>query len=139
MSQYEDIIHLPRHVSRKRRQMSAAERAAQFSPFAALVGFDAAIQEEARLVSRRIELAEDEMAALDRKYRYLQSILGEKPRVKITYFRPDWHKDGGAYVTMTGRIAAIHPQEQWLALADGTHLDFADIFRLEGDVFGEEL
>lgn len=130
---YDDIIDLPHHVSPTRNRMSAWDRAAQFSPFAALVGYDAAIREEARLTAGKAELAEDEKLALDAKYRQLRERIGEKPRVRLTWFRPDSRKEGGAYIRMSGRVAAISPLEQSLSMEDGTKIRFDDILKLELD------
>ena len=88
-SRYEDIIHLPHPVSKTRKRMSRYDRAAQFSPFAALVGYDAAIREEARLTSGRRELAEDALAALDRKYALLAEHRKQAPWVEVVWFRED--------------------------------------------------
>jgi len=81
---YDDIIDLPHPVSATRQRMSVQDRAAQFSPFAALVGYDEAIREEARLTTGKAELAEDEKRELDIKYRYLQDNIREKPQARIT-------------------------------------------------------
>lgn len=136
-SRYEDIIHLPRHVSPKRRQMSDLERAAQFSPFAALVGFDAAIQEEGRRTSRKPELAEDEKLALDRKYRFLADCIAEHPWVRVTFFKKDHRKEGGAIVRREGSLASISAQDQWLCLEGCESISFYDILGLESPIFME--
>ena len=81
---YEDLIHLPHHVSATRPQMPMSDRAAQFSPFAALSGYDAAIREAGRLTHEKRELSEEEKEALDRKQQYLISMMEEQPRVTIT-------------------------------------------------------
>lgn len=128
---YDDIIDLPHHVSRSRKRMSVQDRAAQFSPFAALVGYDDAIREEARLTAGKAELAEDEKRELDQKYRYLQENIREKPRAEITWFCPDIRKEGGAYIRVTGKVAAISAMEQSLLLEDGTKIPFDDILKLE--------
>ena len=128
---YDDIIHLPRPVSKKRQRMSDLDRAAQFSPFAALVGYDAAIREEARLTWAKKELAEDEKVLLDRKYRFLLEHIQSRPQVTLTYFLPDISKNGGAYVTLSGRVVDIRAREQWLRLESGEHIPFADIRQLE--------
>ena len=101
---YEDIINLPHHVSKTRPQMSMLDRAAQFSPFAALTGYDAAIKETGRLTDEKIELDEDTKAALDMKQAYLIEMIDEQPEITIIYFLPDARKVGGAYVTVTGNL-----------------------------------
>lgn len=96
---YEDIIHLRHHVSPTRPRMSMADRAAQFSPFAALTGYDDAIQETGRLTEEKIELTEDELDALNRKFQVFAKGANTKAQVRITYFIPDRRKSGGSYVT----------------------------------------
>ncbi len=135
---YSDIMNLPHHVSSGRRRMSSVERAAQFSPFAALVGYDAAIREEARLTWNRRELAEDEKTALDRKFRLLSDRISSHPWVCVTCFLADERKDGGAYVTMEGALWAISSQDQWLQLEGEGRIPFSDILRLQSDALTEE-
>ena len=101
---YDDMLHLPHHVSEKHPAMSVHDRAAQFSPFAALTGYDAAVQETARLTDRRIELDEGEKAAIDQRLTLVQERLPEPTEVTITYFVPDKKKAGGAYVSVTGTV-----------------------------------
>lgn len=134
---YADIIDLPRPVSSKRRRMTDLERAAQFSPFAALVGFDAAIREEGRKTSRKPELAEDEKLSLDRKYRFLADCLAERPWVRVTFFRKDHRKEGGTVLRKEGCLTAISSQDQWLSLEDGENISFYDILGLESPIFME--
>ena len=100
--EYRDIINLPHHVSSKRPQMSMLDRAAQFSPFAALTGYDDAIHETARLTNDKVDLSEEEKETLDRKQQILLERLGEHPALTVTYFIPDAKKSGGAYVTKSG-------------------------------------
>ena len=101
---YDDILHLPHHVSPTRPRMTMAERAAQFSPFAALTGHDEAIRETGRVTVGKIELGEDEKAELDQKQRLLLAALerGGQPPVTVTYFQPDQRKEGGEYRTAAG-------------------------------------
>ena len=137
IDRYADIINLPRPVSGNRRRMTVLERAAQFSPFAALVGFDAAIREEGRRTSRKPELAEDEKLSLDRKYRFLSDCLAERPWVRVTFFRKDPRKEGGAIVRAEGCLTAISSQDQWLSLEGGESISFYDILGLESPIFME--
>ena len=90
--QYDDIINLPHHVSKTRPQMSMVDRAAQFSPFAALTGYDAAIKETGRLTDEKVNLSEEEKEALDRKQQILMEWLGDHPALTITFFVPDEKK-----------------------------------------------
>ena len=102
--QYDDIINLPHHVSATRPQMSMINRAAQFSLFAALTGYDAVIRKIGRLTDRRVELSEDRRVDLDKKQQLLSDSPAEHPEVSVTYFIPDERKVGGAYVTVTGNV-----------------------------------
>lgn len=126
---YDDIIHLPHHVSAKRARMSMTDRGAQFSPFAALTGYEAAIQETARLTDRRIELTEGEKQELDGKLRELL----EKPGrgASITHFVADLLKEGGEYVTEPCVIRRQDPYGRGLVLTDGRMLRFEDIVAVE--------
>lgn len=125
---YEDIVQLPRPVSSRRARMTAADRAAQFSPFAALNGHGDAIRETARLTDSRIELAEDEKALLNEKLRLLLDRLPERPAVTLTCFVRDPQKPGGAYVTVTGRIKRIDESTQTLYLESGQLLKLEDLY-----------
>lgn len=133
--QYDDIINLPHHVSPTRPQMSMINRAAQFSPFAALTGYDAAIKETGRLTDSRIELLEDDRAALDRKQQLLADHLSNHPEVSVTYFIPDERKDGGAYVTVTCIVKRIDDVQRAMMLTDGTIIPIDEIIDLESDLF----
>lgn len=132
---YEDIINLPHHVSKTRPQMSMADRAAQFSPFAALTGYDAAIKETGRLTDEKIELDEDTKAALDMKQAYLVEVIDEQPEISITYFLPDTKKSGGEYVTVTGNLKRFDEYERLLILTDGKKIPMDDIADIECDLF----
>ena len=99
---YDDIIELPHPTSQNHPRMSLYDRAAQFSPFAALTGHHAAIAETGRLTDRRIELDESEIARVDAELQHLQELLPGRPTVSITYFAPDERKNGGSYQTVTG-------------------------------------
>ena len=128
MGAYDDIINLPHPNSAKHPRMSMIDRAAQFSPFAALTGHGAAIEETARLTDRRIELTEEEKTVLDEKLRLLLETGGEG---MITYFLPDERKDGGAYVAKLGTIKKIDPLEGRVILTDHTPIHIEDILEIE--------
>ena len=132
---YEDIINLPHHVSKTRPQMSMLDRAAQFSPFAALTGYDAAIKETGRLTDEKIEMDEDRKTALDMKQTYLIEMLDEQPEISITYFLPDTKKSGGAYVTVTGNLKRFDEYERLLILTNGKKIPMDDIADIESDLF----
>lgn len=126
---YDDIIGLPHHVSAKRAPMSMVDRGAQFSPFAALTGFDAAIAETARLTDDPIDLADGGKALVDEKLRRLLDL--EAPSVTVTHFRPDSRKAGGAYVSTTGTVKKVDPYTQSVSLTDGTAIPFEAIIDIE--------
>lgn len=135
MKGYDDIINLPHHVSKTRPQMSMLDRAAQFAPFAALTGYDAAIKETGRLTDERIELDDDTRASLDMKQAYLFEIIDEQPKISVTYFIPDAKKSGGAYVTVTGNLKRFDEYERLLILTDGKKIPMDDIADIESDLF----
>ena len=132
---YEDIINLPHHVSPTRPRMSMADRAAQFSPFAALSGYGDAVQETARLTNQRIELDESAKAALDEKLRLLAEVIEDRPETAITYFLPDRKKTGGEYVTVSGRVKRADSVQRELVMMNGTRIPVEDILDLTGDLF----
>lgn len=125
---YEDILHLPRPVSR-RAKMSMIDRGAQFSPFAALVGYDAAIEETARLTGSRVELTEGEQLQLNEKI--LEILEKREPKAAITHFMEDLRKAGGEYVTEICQIKKPDSYGRGLILADGRLILFADILEIE--------
>lgn len=126
MRRYEDIIHLSRPVSETRPRMSMIDRAAQFSPFAALTGYDAAVRETARFTDRRVDLTEQEKAMLDEKL--LAFRRGD--RVTVTYFLPDDRKEGGAYLTVSGLFVRLDPVQRLLVLED-LAVSVQDIYKIE--------
>ena len=130
---FEDIITLPHHTSPTRPQMRRIDRAAQFAPFAALTGYDASIQETARLTQPRIELSEDQKAELDRRQELLSAT--HSPQLQVTYFVPDQRKDGGRYVTHTGTLKRMIPEQRVLLMEDGTVIGLDDVLELGGPLF----
>lgn len=136
--QYNDIIDLPHHVSAIRPRMSMIDRAAQFSPFAALTGYDAAIKETGRLTDARIELSEESRAILDRKQQLLLSNLSNSPEISVTYFVPDERKAGGSYATVTGKVKKVDEYLRLLILFNGEKIYLDDVLDLDGSVFDEE-
>ena len=115
---YADIIDLPHHQSAKRKHMSLHDRAAQFAPFAALVGYDEMVDEEARLTDRQISPGESDLDRLDRIFRCLTAQLsaGQRPEISVLVFVPDARKAGGRYETVTGRAKRLDPVEKKLIL-----------------------
>lgn len=123
---YADMMHLPHHVSAVHPQMSLQDRAARFSPFAALTGHDEAIEETARLTSERPEIDESSKEMLDDRLRRIGESVAE-----FTYFVPDEKKSGGAYRTTTGVVKKIRELEQEIILADGTTIPFENLIAID--------
>lgn len=134
---YDDIINLPHPESKRHPRMSIPDRAAQFSPFAALSGYDAAVRENARLTSEKIELDEDSKARLNEKIQFLFEHLSENPEVMITYFLPDQRKSGGTYVDAAGIIRKIDDCEQMILFCDGTKIPINDIAEISSEMLKE--
>lgn len=132
---YGDIIDRAHHVSGKRPQMMWGKRAAQFSPFAALVGYDDLIAESGRLTEARRELAEDKIAELNAKMCVLKQHVDEHPRVTIRYFMEDIKKLGGSYVEIDGEINQINEYEKSILLMSGTEIFIEDVFDIACDIF----
>ena len=120
---YDDIIHLSRPKS-KHRPMSAYDRAAQFSPFAALNGHEEAIEETARVTEDERRLDFDGALMLDAEIRKLADRIGERPTVTVRYFAPDERKAGGAYLEKTGAVGKVDVLRQCLVFTDGTEIPF---------------
>ena len=132
---YDDIIDLPHHVSATRPQMSMIDRAAQFSPFAALTGYDAAIKETGRLTDEKIEMDEEALNILNMKFQILVDSLDEEPEVTFTYFKPDERKAGGAYLTASGVVKKIDDFERMIVMQNGMKIPMDDILNIEGHIF----
>ena len=135
MGNYDDIIDLPHHVSGTHPPMSRADRAAQFSPFAALTGYDAAVRETARVTERRFELDEGVKAELNARLNCILEHLSEHPQVSLTYFVPDEKKSGGAYRTVTGTVRKLDSFAKTLPLTDGTVIPMEEMVHVEGKFF----
>ena len=133
--QYKDIIALPHHVSGTRPQMPMSDHVAQFAPFAALTGYDAAIEETGRLTDERIELDEEALTALDMKYQLLMDAFDDAPEVTITYFQPDDRKAGGKYVSAVGAVKKVGDFERRIAMQDGTKIPMDDVLSIDGEMF----
>lgn len=135
---YEDILHLPHHRSKHRSHMSMHDRAAQFSPFAALTGFESAITETGRLTDHRLELEEYGKSVLDSKLAQLIEQVKQKPYVSILFFQPDERKAGGAYTEVTGQIRKIDLYRQVIIMMDGMEIPTGEIVSIESDGFPGE-
>ncbi len=132
--QYDDIINLPYHQSKTRPHMSLSDRAAQFSPFAALTGYDDEVKEAARVTDKKIDLSEEMRRELDEKLQILREHMGEYPQVSFTYFLQDTKKTGGSYVTVTGNVKRIDEYGQRIVLLDGSQIPIKDILKMTGEV-----
>ncbi len=134
-SPYGDIIDLPHHTSKTHPRMPVQERAAQFSPFAALTGYEDAVAEAGRLTAARIELEEDRLEQLDRRLALLAHRAGERPEISIVRFARDKKKPGGAYVTLSGRYKRTDEYTRSVILTDGTAVPIDDILSLDSPLF----
>lgn len=132
---YDDMINLLHPASTNHPHMPIQDRAAQFAPFAALTGHDAAIRETARLTNRKVELDPERKAVLDEKLQMLREEIEKHPGISVTYFQPDEKKSGGAYVTITGIVKKIDVHEQALVTTDGLKISIDGIMELDSELF----
>ena len=128
---YDDIINLPRPVSKKHKPMARIDRAAQFAPFKALVGLDDEVDEAARLVDARIELDENEKELLNEKLLIIAENISDRPLVRITYFVPDSRKEGGRYVTDNASVKKLDTIKKTIIFTDGRTVHMNDILSVE--------
>ena len=128
---YDDIINLPHHVSPKRPQMSRSARAAQFAPFAALVGLDDEMEETARLTDAKPELEEAEKEKINRVLLEIRNNPQKETAVELTFFRPDGRKDGGAIITRPCTVRRIDEIERKLILSDRSEIEFDNILSIK--------
>lgn len=128
---YDDIIHLPRHISKKHPPMATTDRAAQFAPFAALTSHDAAVKETARLTDERVELDEYMKDSLSHKLQVIEERLEDYPEIEITYFQPDEKKDGGRYVSVIARVNKIDRYKRVVIMVDGTVIPIDEIITID--------
>ena len=133
---YDDIKHLTRPQYDDLHPMSMSDRAAQFSPFAALVGYDDAVAETARLTDNRAVLTEDDIFELNANLNRLLDSLDEQPEISVTYFVPDEKKSGGRYAEKVGTVRIYDSYANELVFTDGVRIAVADMARLD---FTEEL
>lgn len=132
---YDDIINLPHHVSKTHPHMSLADRAAQFSPFAALTGYEEAIKEAGRIVDEKIELSEEEKEEINRQLNYLNEHKKDNIQITITYFLKDMKKNGGSYRQITSNLKRLDEIEKTILLADNTILRIDDIRKIQSPLF----
>lgn len=135
LNSYEDILHLPHYVSTRKSKMPMADRAAQFSPFAAVVGHGTAVKEAARNTDQRKELDEMEKAIIDEKLREIEAQLPKELEVKVVYFKPDELKSGGDYITKVGKIKKFDLYERDILMVDGTRISINEISSIDYDKY----
>lgn len=131
MEDYKDIINLPRHISKTRSQMTVANRSAQFAPFSAVVGHDAAIKETARYTDRKKELDEMEKAIVDQKLMEINAWLPELREIEIIHFVQDKNKVGGSYVSKFGCVKKIDSYKQEVIFTDGVRIKVEEIYSID--------
>ena len=132
---YDSIKKLPHYQSVTRPHMSLYDRAAQFSPFAALTGYDDAVKETARLTDTKAELDEYEKAAINERLNRIQDTFDVQPEVSITYFLPDKKKSAGAYITVNGCVKKVDEYEHVVVMRNGTKVHIDDIAEIDGEIF----
>ena len=130
MNKYDDIINLPHHVSKTRNPMSLYNRAAQFAPFAALTGYDDAIEETARLTETKVELSDELKNDLNQKINFIKNNIKVHPEITIKYFVRDNKKSGGIYKSLTSIIKKVDDFNKCLIFADNTNVYFDDIISI---------
>ena len=135
---YEDIINLPHHTSKKHPRMSLEARSAQFAPFAALTGYDEVLIETARLTNERIEIDETIKIIIDSKLQIIKEHIKEMPLITFMYFVPDSKKDGGKYVTVTGNVKKIDEYRNVFVLENKTEIPINEIIDICGDIVNNE-
>ena len=133
--QYDDIINLPHHISKKHPQMSLYARSAQFAPFAALTGYEEAVKETARETNERIDIEDELKSILDGKLQIILEQIKNHPEISITYFIADSKKNGGEYVTITGLVKKVDLYNQYIYLIDNTEIPINEIIDISGDIF----
>lgn len=130
MNGYEDIMMMPRHVSTTRAPMGRWNRAAQFSPFAALTGYDAEISEAMRVTYPKLYLSVDMQEEINEKLVELVEGIAERPQVSLTYFVRDLKKTGGEYVTAVGQLKRFDEYERSLVFTDGRKIPVDEIYNV---------
>ena len=134
-NKYDDMIYLPNPTPTCKPRMSLHDRAAQFSPFAALTGYEDAVEETARLTDTRLELSEDMKTILNEKMQMIVDNLDSEPIVTITYFVPDKKKEGGVYVDVTGIVKEINEYERCIVMTDKKKIPIEQVRAIEGELF----
>lgn len=128
---YDDIINLPHHTSPRHPRMPISDRAAQFAPFAALVGYDDAVEEVARVTDDMIDQSDEIKESIDRKLRFLYERIDTQPNVAVTYFVPDKRKSGGEYKIFNGRLKGLDDNESAMIFTDGKRIAYDKIYAID--------
>lgn len=128
---YDDMLSLVYHGTKTKPHMPMSDRAAQFSPFAALTGYEAAIDETARFTEEKITLGEDAKAELEQNLQYLYQHSLEHPEVVMTCFQKDERKAGGSYVTICGAVKKIDGSQHCILLETGVKIAFEDLLTIQ--------
>ncbi len=134
MSKYSDIINIPYRKSTRRQRMTNIERAAQFSSFAALTGYEDEVEETARLTDRKYELSDTVIETLDRKLKIINENIKNLPEVLITYFAPDERKEGGEYRSIKGTVKKIDNCLREVAMSSGEQIPIDEIAEIDGEI-----
>lgn len=132
---YDDIINMPHHISHTRPRMSNAERAAQFSPFAALTGYDDAVKETERLTDQKLESTDDEKSSLNEKLQIIIENINSQPTITVTYFEPDKRKAGGKYISKSGKVKDIDSYNRSVVFLDKTIIEIDVIKNISSTIF----
>lgn len=132
---YDDIINMKYNGSKKEKRMSNYERAAQFSPFAALTGYEKAIKETARITKDKIELSNSQKSILDYKFSILVSHFEEKPNIEITYYKKDKIKNGGSYIKVNGYLVKVDLLNKLIYLDNEQIIDISEIYDIDSEIF----
>ena len=132
MGEYDDIIHLPHYEPKRHPRMPMAARAAQFAPFAAVAGHDAAIREEGRITDSWAELGDTGNEELNRKMEQLITLLPQHPTITIEYFLYDSHKSGGSYQSVSGHVKHVDEYERMIELMDGRKIAIDMVKDIQG-------
>ena len=134
-NEYEDIIDLPHHKSKKHHSMSLDARLAQFAPFAALTGYDEEIKETSRITTERADIDDNLKIILDEKLQIIRKKLEIKPLVTLTYFKQDLKKSGGKYITVIGNVKKIDEFRNIIILEDNTEIPITELIEISGEIF----
>ncbi len=138
-NKYKNIINRQHHISDRHPPLSKASYAAQFSPFAALTGYDGIVSEAARVTDEKMELDDYAKSRLSDKLSVVFDHIDEEPEITLTFFVPDKRKSGGSYSTVTGYVRKFDEYEKTVILTDGTVIPVSDLFEIRGDIIDRYL